>query len=138
MYRLNANSFEKEMGNHMTRAVVHGVQFLRNICSNGMQECNADSSPRDSPLLLPPSHCALNRKGVGKKALRRPSKGVKKNGNGSFDCDDFGIITPPKVCENKEEFWQSRLRMKVYRELISEIALEMVAENKFRMRSTHF
>lgn len=82
------------MGNSMTTSAVKGVRFLRNTCSDGFSEDGEDVSPIEpTPLLThsspdpPPS--GLIRNSVVRKALRRPSKGIKKNDSVSLDWEEM-------------------------------------------------
>lgn len=94
------------MGNTLAMEAVKGVRFLRNTCSTGMKEHSGGSpsepeetvllSPRSSPE-LPPS--GMVRNSVVRKALRRPSKGIKKNGSVSLDGEevDSAVMLESKV-----------------------------------------
>lgn len=95
------------MGSIMTTGAVKGVRFLRNTCSDGHKDQSEDVSPSEpTPLLTsssaepPPS--TLIRNSVVRKALRRHSKGIKKNGSVSLDLDDQDQkMLLQKVCFEK-------------------------------------
>lgn len=99
------------MGNTVAMEAAKGVRFLRSTCSTGMKEHSNGGgsngspsgaeetvllSPRSSPG-LPPS--GMVRNSVVRKALRRPSKGIKKNGSVSLDGEevDSAMLLESKV-----------------------------------------
>ena len=85
------------MGNNLTVEAFRGVRFLRNTCTGIVKRSEEEHVPTPTdpaPLLpqlsstpeLPPP--AMVRNSVVRKAMRRPSKGIKKCGSVSLDWDD--------------------------------------------------
>lgn len=91
------------MGNTLTMEAVKSVRFLRNTCANGSG--TKDASPSEPTSLIavlsspepPPS--GMIRNSVVRKALRRPSRGVRKAQSVSLDWDDQDTaMLLDKVC----------------------------------------